>query len=67
MNDRAWYVRAALLLAAVLLASISLAPRAGADPAVYEVGDDPSLGFNLISWSNFGVNGPAAWQVQCKD
>jgi hypothetical protein len=62
MDDRAWNVRAALAIAAALLASISLAPTAVADPAVYEVGDDPSLGFNLISWANFGVNGPVTWQ-----
>jgi hypothetical protein len=36
---------------------------ASSNPAVYEVGDDPSLGFNLISWSNFGANGPTTWQT----
>jgi len=36
--------------------------RAVADPAVYEIGDDPGVGFNLISWWNFGSSGASTWQ-----
>jgi hypothetical protein len=32
------------------------------NPAVYEVGNDPSVGFNLISWFNSGGSGPSTWQ-----
>jgi Glycoside Hydrolase Family 113 len=61
MRECRWVFCAALAIAC--LAFGSLVRPAAADPAVYEVGDDPSLGFNLISWSNFGANGPAAWQT----
>src|SRR5437868_6993814 len=35
---------------------------AAANPAVYEVGSDPAVGFNLISWFNFGSSGVSTWQ-----
>ncbi|MEX2307912.1 MAG: hypothetical protein WD738_09990 [Pirellulales bacterium] len=35
---------------------------AWADPAIYQVGDDPAVGFNLISWWNFGGSGASTWQ-----
>src|SRR6478736_3662680 len=38
---------------ACLLAVFGFAHRAGANPAVYEPGSDPTVGFNLISWWNF--------------
>jgi hypothetical protein len=50
-----------LLLAAGMLQCV--APDAAlADPGVYEIGDDPGVGFNLISWWNFGGTGSATWQ-----
>jgi hypothetical protein len=37
------------------------APRVSqANPAVYEIGDDPGVGFNLISWFNFDNAGTPA-------
>jgi hypothetical protein len=36
--------------------------HAGADPSVYEIGHDPAVGFNLISWWNFGSSGVSTWQ-----
>jgi hypothetical protein len=33
-----------------------------ANPAKYEIGSDPSVGFNLISWYNFGSSGASTWQ-----
>jgi hypothetical protein len=32
------------------------------NPSVYEPGVDPGVGFNLISWWNFGTSGPSVWQ-----
>lgn len=32
------------------------------DPAVYEPNTDPEVGFNLISWFNFGGSGANRWQ-----
>src|SRR4051812_30957468 len=40
----------------------NVAPRADANPAVYELGSDPMLGFNLISWWDFGSSGTSTWQ-----
>jgi hypothetical protein len=52
-------------MALVVLALLSLSPAiqpATANTAVYEVGDDPAVGFNLISWWNFGGSGVSTWQ-----
>ncbi len=35
---------------------------AQANPEIYEVGVDPGVGFNLISWWNFGGSGVSTWQ-----
>src|SRR6476620_8481632 len=43
-----------------LVAAINQSSRA--NPAVYEAGSDPSVGFNLISWFNFGSSGASTWQ-----
>ncbi|MEX2091258.1 MAG: PEP-CTERM sorting domain-containing protein [Pirellulales bacterium] len=44
----------ALTLLVSCLAPLCCGPRsASADPAVYEIGDDPGVGFNLIAWFNF--------------
>jgi hypothetical protein len=32
---------------------VGVAPRANANPALYEPATDPAVGFNLISWWNF--------------
>jgi hypothetical protein len=50
--------------AAVALIVGCLAPvhRGHANQAVYEVGTDPAIGFNLISWWDFGSNGASTWQ-----
>ncbi|QDS99189.1 glycoside hydrolase family 113 [Adhaeretor mobilis] len=48
-----------LLLA---LCTLHLGQLASAgDPAVYEPGVDPGVGFNLVSWGNFG-NGTQVWE-----
>ena len=38
-----------------------LAQSAGADPGVYEPNADPGVGFNLISWWNYGAAGASIW------
>jgi len=48
-----------LLIQAALWLAVS--NRAGADPGVYEAGSDPGVGFNLISWWNFG-DGVSKWE-----
>ncbi|MEM9354469.1 MAG: glycoside hydrolase TIM-barrel-like domain-containing protein [Planctomycetota bacterium] len=35
---------------------------AAADPGVYEPGVDPGVGFNLVSWANFGSAGASVWE-----
>jgi hypothetical protein len=47
----------------VVAAAISMVPTqlALADPLLYEPGIDPGVGFNLVSWGNFG-NGATVWQ-----
>jgi len=47
-----------LLLSLVL----SCACFAQTDEQVFEPGSDPALGFNLVSWANFGSNGPSVWE-----
>src|SRR5262245_10607129 len=42
--------RLAKWVALVSLLTISSADRAAGNPAAYEVGLDPAVGFNLISW-----------------
>ena len=46
----------------ILLCLTSAPDRAAADPGVYEPGTDPGLGFNLISWWNFGGSGASTWE-----
>lgn len=33
-----------------------------ADPGKYEAGVDPGVGFNLVSWANFGAVGESVWE-----
>src|SRR5262245_18990666 len=49
MGRRFWSVAVTILCAAPIL---GIPLRAAADPAVYELGSDPAVGFNLISWFN---------------
>lgn len=52
-----------LLIALPCLAGNALNPVcARANPGVYELGNDPVVGFNLISWFNFGASGASTWQ-----
>jgi hypothetical protein len=51
-----------LIMGAILGALISLPPAAVATQSVYEVGSDPAVGFNLISWWDFGSSGASTWQ-----
>lgn len=39
-----------------------LASTVQADPNYYEPGVDPGVGFNLISWWNYGATGPTVWE-----
>lgn len=51
------------LLRALIWAAVCLAPHPLlADPAVYEPGVDPGVGFNLVSWANFGGSGASIWE-----
>ncbi len=51
----------ALLFAAV--GGLACLPsRAGAVPNRYEPGVDPGVGFDLISWANFGAAGEQVWR-----
>jgi hypothetical protein len=52
---------------ALVLALALLPARALPDPGVYEPGVDPTLGFNLISWWNFGASGAAVWEAAVQD
>jgi hypothetical protein len=56
--------RLAIFAAAVLGLA---ATAATADPGVYEPGVDPGLGFNLISWWNFGATGEDVWEAAVQD
>ncbi len=60
---RRWLVwRGALGLCAVLVCFV-LTPRAAlAVGSAYEPGADPGMGFNLISWWNFGTAESGVWQ-----
>ncbi|MFO0788160.1 MAG: hypothetical protein U0805_01805 [Pirellulales bacterium] len=51
-----------LLALAWIGVAIGARERARANPAVYELGSDPAVGFNLISWYNFGASGASTWQ-----
>src|SRR5215212_4474162 len=45
-----------------LIATIVASQRAIANPAVYELGSDPMVGFNLITWWDWGSSGTSTWQ-----
>lgn len=49
-------------LALLALSYVSTAERVHADPAIYEPGIDPGVGFNLVSWANFGGSGASVWE-----
>ena len=53
----------------LFLATLATTPdiNARADPAVYEAGLDPVVGFNLVSWANFGGNGALVWENAVQD
>lgn len=52
-----------------MLLAILLAPSMAraANPLVYEPNDDPGVGFNLVSWWNFGGNGANVWRNAVQD
>lgn len=51
------------LKALVVVVILAAAGRSAfADPTLYEPASDPGVGFNLISWWNFGGSGDATWQ-----
>ncbi len=41
--------------------------RVNAQPLVYEPARDPGIGFNLISWWNFGAGGEKIWRDAVRD
>lgn len=47
---------------ALVVVALAAARIAAANPAIYEVGSDPAVGFNLISWFNAGSSGVSNWQ-----
>lgn len=54
--------RLALVIAVMVITSSSRDALA-AGPSDYEPGIDPGVGFNLVSWANFGANGPLVWET----
>src|SRR4051794_19922503 len=59
----------AIAMSVWVMAAVGALQRVAANPAVYESGTDPAVGFNLISWWNFdntntaGVDeGVSVWQ-----
>ena len=55
-------IRIACLVLLSLTISLSPSRSKATSPSVYEPGLDPGVGFNLISWANFGGSGPAIWE-----
>ena len=37
------------------------------DELVFDPGDDPGVGYNLVSWWNFGANGETVWENAVQD
>ncbi len=52
----------ALLLAACTLHGVWVDTAGAVDPSRYEQGVDPGVGFNLVSWANFGSGGASVWE-----
>ena len=52
----------------ICLVMLSIAPR-GAWAVVdrFEPGIDPAMGFNMVSWANFGNQGPAIWETAVQE
>lgn len=53
-----------ITLSVVVIACAGAMPSTSraADPGVYEPGIDPGVGFNLVSWANFGGSGVSVWE-----
>lgn len=51
-----------LICAFALLLAVLCPAIATADPGIYEPGVDPGVGFNLVSWANFGGGGASIWE-----
>ncbi len=49
--------------AALAAAGLFAVQASGANPSAYEPGVDPGMGFNLVSWWNFGGNGANVWET----
>src|SRR3954449_11493898 len=56
------YTRFVIAMMVCVLAEFGAPQWAAANPAVYELGSDPAVGFNLISWWDFGASGASTWQ-----
>lgn len=55
--------RLLLPLQGVMIACLLLlSPAVASDPNYYEPGVDPGVGFNLISWWNYGATGTTVWE-----
>ncbi|MEO0529483.1 MAG: hypothetical protein AAF266_02785 [Planctomycetota bacterium] len=54
-------------LAALLTLAASAVTASAGDPLVYEPNVDPRVGFNLVSWWNFGGNGENTWRNAVRD
>lgn len=54
-------------LATLLIAFAMTASSIAGDPLVYEPNVDPGVGFNLISWFNFGGSGSNVWRNAVRD
>ncbi|MDZ4784188.1 MAG: hypothetical protein SGJ19_28405 [Planctomycetia bacterium] len=58
-----WHCRCGIAFVAI----VAGARICGAEPLTYEPARDPAVGFNLISWWNFGANGENIWRSAVRD
>lgn len=66
MTTRRWNPWCIQLLVAALWAGVGL-PASRGEPLIYEPARDPAIGFNLISWWNFGSSGEGIWRDAVRD
>lgn len=51
-----------VIVAVIVVAGAIPSTLRAANPGVYESGIDPGVGFNLVSWANFGGSGTSVWE-----
>ncbi|MEM7576295.1 MAG: glycoside hydrolase TIM-barrel-like domain-containing protein [Planctomycetota bacterium] len=53
--------------AACCASLVLAAPVSATDPTAYDPGADPGMGFNLVSWWNFGSIGANVWETAVQE